>query len=147
MIDRHWIGHELPEVQFEIERARLRFFAKAVGETNRIYLEEQAARDAGHPDLPAPPTFLFSAEMDSDLKIRWLAEVGVPIGRILHGEQSFAYHRLAYAGERVSVRSRITDIYDKKGGQLEFVVFDTRFLDQSKKPISESRGIVVVRNA
>ena len=32
MIDRKWIGHELPAAVLPIERTRLQFFAKAIGE-------------------------------------------------------------------------------------------------------------------
>ena len=61
MIDKKWIGHELPASVLPIERSRLQFFAKAIGETNPVYTDVAAARDAGYPDLPAPPTFLFAA--------------------------------------------------------------------------------------
>jgi len=40
MIDRKWIGHELPPAQLPIERSRLRFFAKAIGETDPVYTDE-----------------------------------------------------------------------------------------------------------
>lgn len=146
MIDRKWVGHQLPATEFPIERSRLRFFAHAIGEVNPIYFDEQAARAAGHPDLPAPPTFLFSAEMESDLKMNWLKEAGVPLERVLHGEQSFEYHLPVYAGDTVSVRSRVADIYDKKNGALEFVVLDTTAVNQRGETVAESRGIVVVRN-
>ncbi len=40
-----------------MERGRLRMFAAAIGETDPIYTDVEAARAAGHPDLPVPPTF------------------------------------------------------------------------------------------
>ena len=50
-------------------RGRLRFFAKAIGETDPVYTDDAAARDAGYPDLPAPPTFLFAAELDAGRRV------------------------------------------------------------------------------
>ena len=146
MIDHQWIGHQLPTSVFTIERSRLRFFAKAIGETNPVYLDEAAARDAGHPDLPAPPTFLFSAEMDSDLKMQWLRVAGVSLERVLHGEQSFTYHRLVHAGDTVSITTRIADLYAKKNGALEFIVMDTDAVNQRGERVAESRGVIVVRH-
>ena len=43
-----------------VETGFLKFFARATGEANPIYFDEAAARAAGHPALPAPPTYLFS---------------------------------------------------------------------------------------
>src|SRR5690606_11287814 len=103
----------------------LRLFAKAVGETNPVYLEEGAAREAGYPALPAPPTFAFSLSMLAPTSSPSLADMGVQIGDILHGEQRFAYHAPILAGDRIRLRTRIVDIYEKKGGALEFLVQDT----------------------
>ena len=63
MIDKKHIGKVIPAFRTVAEAGRLRFFAKATGETNPVYFDESAARDAGHPDLPLPPTFLFSLEL------------------------------------------------------------------------------------
>ena len=65
MIDKKWIGHALPPSEMALDRSRLRFFAKAIGETAPEYTDVQAAQSAGYADLPAPPTFLFGAELDS----------------------------------------------------------------------------------
>jgi acyl dehydratase len=146
MIDRKWIGHELPPSELPIERSRLRFFAKAIGETDPVYTDEAAARDAGYADLPAPPTFLFAAELDSGANDRLLADLGIPLAKLLHGEQGFAYHQPACAGDTVTVRSRIDDIYDKKNGALEFVVKTSRATNQRSELVAELRTILVCRN-
>src|SRR3989442_3496101 len=107
MIDKKWIGHELPASVLPIERSRLQFFAKAIGETDPIYTDQAAARDAGYPDLPAPPTFLFAAELDSGASDRLLTDLQIPIAKLLHGEQSFSYHPPACAGHTVNLRSTV----------------------------------------
>ena len=145
MIDRKWIGHALGQSVLPIERTRLRFFAKAIGETDPVYVDEVAARAAGHADLPAPPTFLFAAELDSGANDRMLADLDVPIASILHGEQSFRYHRVACAGDVVTVMSRIADLYDRKNGALEFIVKESRAVDQHDALVAEMRTVIVVR--
>lgn len=146
MIDRKWIGHEYPPSVLLIERGRLRFFAKAIGETDPIYTDEAAARAAGYDDLPAPPTFVFAAELDSGVIDRVLGDLGIPIARLLHGEQGFTYHRTACAGDTVTVRSRITEIYDRKNGALEFVVKTSRAVDQHDRLVAELRTVMVCRH-
>ncbi|HEY2979118.1 MAG TPA: MaoC family dehydratase N-terminal domain-containing protein [Burkholderiaceae bacterium] len=146
MIDKKWIGHELPASVLPIERSRLQFFAKAIGETDPIYTDQAAARDAGYPDLPAPPTFLFAAELDSGASERLLADLQIPIAKLLHGEQSFSYHRPACAGDTVTVRSTVSDIYDKKNGALEFVVKTSRATNQQGELVAELRTVIVCRH-
>lgn len=146
MIDKHWIGHELPPSELLIERGRLRFFAKAIGETDPVYVDEAAAHAAGYPDLPAPPTFLFAAELDSGVTDRLLADLQIPLSRLLHGEQGFTYHRPACAGDTITVRSRIDDIYDKKNGALEFVVKRSTATNQRGELVAELRTVMVCRN-
>jgi len=145
MIDRQWIGHELPASELPLERTRLRFFAKAIGETDPVYTDVAAARDAGYADLPAPPTFLFAAELDSGASDQLLATLKIPLARLLHGEQGFTYHAPACAGDTVTVRSRIDDIYDKKNGALEFVVKTSRATNQRGELVAEMRTVIVCR--
>lgn len=146
MIDKKWIGHELPAAVLPIERTRLQFFAKAIGETNPVYTDLVAARAAGYPDLPAPPTFLFAAELDAGVTERVLGELGIPLAKLLHGEQSFTYHHSACAGDTITVRSVIADIYDKKNGALEFVVKTSRAVNQKNELIAELSTTIVCRH-
>lgn len=146
MIDKKWIGHTLPSSILPIERSRLQFFAKAIGETDPVYVDAQTARDAGYPDLPAPPTFLFAAELDSGAVDRLLEQLGVPLAKLLHGEQDFRYHAPACAGDVVTVRSQIEDIYDKKDGALEFVVKTSRATNQRHELVAEMRTVLVCRH-
>jgi len=145
MIDKKHIGKVLPSFTATAEAGQLRFFAKSIGETNPIYLDEQAARDAGYPSLPLPPTFLFSLEFTQPSK-GWRDELGIVASRILHGEQSFTYHRLAHAGDVLRFDSHIADIYDKKGGALEFVVRATRVTNQHGEHVADLRSVLVHRN-
>ena len=146
MIDKKWLGHELPASVLPIERSRLQFFAKATGETNPVYTDKSAAQAAGYPDLLAPPTFLFAAELDSGVTDRLLDDLQIPVAKLLHGEQSFSYHRAACVGDTVTVRSTLTDIYDKKNGALEFVVKTSRATNQHDELVAELRTVLVCKH-
>ncbi|PTT99827.1 MaoC family dehydratase [Pseudomonas sp. HMWF031] len=146
MIDKKHIGRQLPTFLVTAEAGQLRFFAKSTGETSPIYFDEQAARDAGHPNLPLPPTFLFSLEFQIPSNA-WRDELGIVTARILHGEESFRYHRMAYAGDTLRFDVRIADIYDKKGGALEFVVRETRVTNQHGEHVADLRSVLVQRNS
>jgi acyl dehydratase len=146
MIDRKYIGTALPQATLEIEKGRLRFFAKAIGETDPIYTDEAAAKAAGYSTLPAPPTFIFAAELDADTALAALKDMGVSLARILHGEQQFTYFAPVCAGDTITVDSRFTDIYDKKNGALEFIVKESVVSNQHGSKVAEMRSVIVVRN-
>ncbi|MUM33512.1 MaoC family dehydratase [Mycobacterium sp. CBMA361] len=140
------MGTELPPQSLTIDRGRLRFFAKAIGETDPVYTEVDAAKAAGYQDLPAPPTFLFSVELENPDPFVFLSSLGVDLRFVLHGEQSFTYHQIAYPGDELVARPRIVDIYSKKGGALEFVVKETAITRTDGTPIADLRSVIVVQN-
>jgi len=134
----------------EVEKGFLKFFARATGETNPIYFDEDAALAAGHPAIPAPPTYLFSLALGAPAKRGEVLDpengIGVDMRRILHGEQKFTYHRPIYAGDRLTLTTVTSDIYSKKGGALEFVVQDTAAVNDAGALCAEMTVVTVIRN-
>jgi acyl dehydratase len=149
-IDRKHVGVVSEPRVIDVEKGQLRFFAKATGETNPIYFDEDAARAAGHPTLPAPPTFLFSLALGAPARRGNILDpesgLGVDIRRVLHGEQRFEYHRQIYAGDRVTLVTTTSEIYEKKGGALEFVTQDTEATNDAGDLLATMRTVTVVRN-
>lgn len=146
MIDKKHIGRTTPAMTVDVEKGRLKFFAKAIGETNPVYTDETAARAAGYKTIPAPPTFAFCLEMETNSLWDNIAAMGVPVGKILHGSQSFTYHAPIYAGDRITFETKVSDIYDKKGGALEFIVEDSTAKNQDGVLVAELQRVIVVRN-
>lgn len=146
MIDKKFIGYQLKPSVLTVDRTRLQFFAKAIGEKDPVYVDPAAAKAAGYADVPAPPTFLFAAELDSGANDQLLADLDIPLAKLLHGEQSFRYLQPVCAGDTVTVQSTITDIYDKKGGKLEFAVKDSKVTNQREELVAELRTVLVVRH-
>jgi len=147
MIDRRHIGHTMPPFTVDVEKGRLRFFAKATAQADPVYVDEEAARAAGHPGLPVRPTFLFCLEMESPNPAAVRELLGMDYRSLLHGEQGFKYYALAHAGDTLTFSQRIDDIYDKKNGALEFVVRKTHVTNQRHELVAELRCVTVVRNA
>lgn len=145
-IDPALIGKDFPPASLTIDAGRLRFFAKAIGETDPVYTNVDAAKAAGYTDIPAPPTFLFSIELDSPEAFGFLVEAGVDFRFVLHGEQSFTYHSIAYPGDVLTAAPRITDVYSKKGGALEFIVKETAITRADGSAVADLKSVIVVRN-
>ena len=147
MLDKSWIGHAFPAFSAEVEKGRLKFFAKAIGETNPIYTDEVAAKEAGYRALPAPPTFTSVLDQESAEFLPVLDLLGIDIARILHGSQEFEYFAPICAGDTIRVEARIADIFDKKEGALEFVVMEHTYTNQDDVLTTRATSTMVVRNS
>ncbi len=147
MIDRAHIGRTWPGWEVEVEPGRLRLFAKAIGETRPEYTSVAAARAAGYRSILAPVTFAYCLGADDPAGLRYLEEVGIPISRLLHGEEKIVNYEPICAGDRVRVTRRIKDIYSKKNGALDFVVWELAVDDATGgRPLARTETVLVVRN-
>jgi hypothetical protein len=145
-VDESVIGKDLPPITLTVDAGRLRFFAKAIGETNPVFTDLETAKAAGHRDLPVPPTYLFGIELESPDPFAWLAGIGVDLRRVLHGEQSFTYHSTAVAGDVLTATPRIGNVYSKKGGTLEFIEKASTVTRENGDLVAELKTVIVVRN-
>jgi hypothetical protein len=132
--------------QMRVDASRLRFFARATGQTDPIYTDLATARAKGHRDLPVSPTFLFGLGMEGPDPFGFVEQLGIDLRTVLHGTQDFTYHTLAYAGDELTMTSRVSDVYTRKGGVLEFIVRDSQVRSSDGTLIAELRAVMVVQN-
>ncbi len=98
-------------------------WVEAIGDGNPIYVDERAARDAGHPGIVAPPAM---AQVWTMFGLHGVRPADDPLGRITElldaaGYTSVVatnceqtYHRYLQVGEQVTVRSRLDDLFGPK---------------------------------
>jgi hydroxyacyl-ACP dehydratase HTD2-like protein with hotdog domain len=98
-------------------------------------------------DIIAPPTFPTTFRDEKADTGSMLADLGVDISRILHGEQEFEHYKPIRPNETYLCRSRITDIYEKTGrsGPMAFVVREMTVTDGENEIVCVARHITVVR--
>jgi acyl dehydratase len=121
------------EFELPVTLEKVQDFALAVGEDNPIFTDEDAARAAGFPSIPAPPTFSVTQifEVPRDERESRLG-ANLNYERVLHGEQEFTYKRLPVTGETLKGIMKIAKDFTKegkRGGQMRFVTYETRFED------------------
>lgn len=147
MIDRTHIGAETEEVPILVEGGQLRLFCQATGETNPVFLDAGAARAAGYERIPTPPTYpqtlLNLSRFEKDLVFD---VIQADLARMLHGEQVFELHHPIFVGDTLRLRQRVADIYDKKGGALEFIVLETTARNQDDVVCAMLKSVAVIRN-
>jgi hypothetical protein len=144
MLDRSRIGFEFPVGACRVERGRIKLYAQAIGETDPLYRDVQVARVRGYPDIPIPPGYLYSLDLEREPPIDYLGAVGARMGHLLHGEQTLSFFRDICAGTEIHFHTRIADIYDKRSGTLEFFVVHTRVLGSGQLALAELRATFIV---
>jgi acyl dehydratase len=143
MLDRSLIGRTSEPVLHEVEKGAIRRFAEALGDPNPIYVDEVAARAAGHPSLVAPPTFAVS--LTANERFRHSLDLGTR--NILHGEQSFEYARPIVAGDRITVRSKVADVQERAGasGPMDVLVIEDEGRDERNELVFKTRAMLILR--
>lgn len=131
LFKRETKGLSTTPVKVQVERGRIRLFAEVLGELDPLYTDVEHARAAGHPDIAAPPSFFMVIEALADQERKRRSEIGAAelVGcdfrYLLHGDEHYSYEGPIYAGDEVSISTEVLDFYEKKGGAMEFVVFES----------------------
>ena len=109
-------------VDLDVELAKKKWtvgeFAEAVGETNPVFTDPEAAKAFGHSDVIAPPTFVFSITFRAAGQVIEDPQLGLDYSRVVHGDQKFAYRRPVRAGDRLTVTSTIEAIKSLAGNDI-----------------------------
>jgi acyl dehydratase len=118
-LNRSLIGKEYPpSPPYEVCREKIREFAAAVGEEDPVFFSEEAARQAGYPDLVAPPTFAVVVAARAVAAALGDPSLGLDYSRVVHGEQEFRWRRPILAGERLVARARVADVASRGRNEL-----------------------------
>lgn len=140
-----YVGKEYEPFSGKVDRERLIAFSKAIGETNPVYLDAEAAKAAGYRDVLAPPTFSFTITLDAGQSFNVLDDMGIEHASSVHGAQWFTYDAPICAGDTISGQQKITEIFSKKGGALVFILIETPLKNQNGEPVATLGSTIVVR--
>ena len=89
-----FVGRSYPAgSSYVVGREKIREFASAIGDTNPVFHDVEAARALGYADLVAPPTFPVILSLKASGAVVRDPDLGLDYSRVVHGEQKFAYSR------------------------------------------------------
>ena len=94
----------------EASRVKIMEFAQAIGDPNPVYRDRAAARQAGLPDVIAPPTFAVVAALPASIAAAREMLPGIGSTIIVHVDQRFEYTRPIRAGDVLHAESVVTSI-------------------------------------
>lgn len=149
MFDTSKIGQSFPPFTVEVARCKVHELALAVGDTNPVYHSQQAAREAGYPDVPlfptSPTTFTFWGNTGLG---KQLMDIGLNVMRILHGEEEYEYLAPVYPED---VLTGVVTVVGGKtrrgrdGSSMDIVTLEVVYTSQEGQEVLKARQTVVVR--
>jgi acyl dehydratase len=142
-LNKALVGKEYPPVRYEVGREKLREFATALGETDPLYHDEEAARAAGHPDIPAVPTFPIVLSMRAGQVVYGDPALGLDYSRVVHGEQEFLYRRPIRAGDHLLAVGKVAAVEAK--GRHELLTLETEVTTEDGEPVCTVRTTLLSR--
>ncbi|MDY6881683.1 MAG: MaoC family dehydratase N-terminal domain-containing protein [Thermodesulfobacteriota bacterium] len=151
MLDKSKIGKEYPEIRFEVEKGKIREFARAIGDKSPVYYDEEAAKEEGYEGLVMPPTFptTFTAfSITGGGLFRIIDDLKIDLIKVLHGGQEYEYVKPIKPGDTVTGKTKILDMFEKsgKGGTMDFLVLETTYSNQDGEKVLIDRSTVIIRN-
>jgi acyl dehydratase len=137
------IGKTYEPVAYAVGREKIREYARAVGETNQLHLDVEAARAGGYADLVAPPMFavVYSAPavgppiFDPDIELNF--------AMMVHGGQEFVWGPPVVAGDEITTIAAVKDISEQDG--RGYYVFESISTNQGGEQVCRGTWTNIVR--
>ena len=154
--------------RFPVDRTGILTFAAALGETNRIYYDEEYAREKMG-GVIAPPTFAASGSHWNPYGgLRGVRRIPAPpprpepaqtgdsprpragggdTARLLHGEQRFEYHKPMRPGMVLTVTGRPGRSWEKagrRGGKLRFNETISEYRDEQGDLVVTATSVGII---
>jgi acyl dehydratase len=130
-------------VTYAVGREKVREYARAVGETNPLHHDLDAARAAGHADVVAPPMFavVYTSPVIGPAMLD--PEVGMDFARMVHGAQEFTWGPLVVAGDEITTEVELSEVSERGG--MGFYVFESRSDNEDGVRVCTGKWTCIVR--
>lgn len=136
----------------EFGAAAFRYFARAVGDHNRLYTDVGYAREHGYRDLVSPPTLVCETNQYADLPMdgegyaghTWRIEI--PRTRTVRGGNSYVFHRSVHPDDRITATWEIVDATVKttrRGGEMLVVTSRAAYTNQAGEPLVDNTETII----
>jgi acyl dehydratase len=139
------VGKRYPALTYAVGREKVREYALAVGETDPLHLDVEAARAAGYRDVVAPPMFCVVYSAPAIGPPLFDPELGIDFARMVHGGQDFQWGPLVVAGDEVSTTVTVKDVDVRE--TLSYYVFETVSTNQDGHTVCVGTWTNIVRGA
>ncbi len=121
---------------FEVDREKIREFARAVKDDHPAHYSEDAAKECGYDGLIASLTFLAVAGRRVQEEIFKHFDVPINMERVLHRDQKLVFHRPIVAGDKLYFDSYLDSVIESHGAVVSEIRGEVT--DAEGKPVITS---------
>jgi acyl dehydratase len=137
------VGKTYEPTLYAVGREKIKEYARAVGETNPVHLDLEAARAAGYADVVAPPMFAVVYSSPSVAPLIFDPEIGINFAMMVHGGQAFEWGPLVVAGDEITTTANVKDISERAG--LGYYVFESVSTNERGEQVCRGTWTNIVR--
>jgi acyl dehydratase len=137
------VGKTYEPTLYAVGREKIREYARAVGETNPVHLDVEAARAAGYADVVAPPMFAVVYSAPSVGPPIFDPEIELNFAMMVHGGQELVWGPPVVAGDEIATTASVKAIYEEKG--RGFYVFESISTNQRGEQVCRGTWTNIVR--
>ena len=139
------IGKTFPPATYAVGREKIREYARAVGETDPLYLDVEAARSAGYEDVVAPPMFAVVYSLPAVWPALFDEDVAIDFAKMVHGGQEFEWGPVVVAGDEITTTTSLKDASERRGN--DFFVFESVSVNRRGDTVCTGLWTNIVRGA
>jgi acyl dehydratase len=137
------VGKTYEPTLYAVGREKIKEYARAVGETNPLHLDAQAARAAGYADVVAPPMFAVVYCAQSMGPPLFDPEIELNFALMVHGGQEFEWGPVVVAGDEITTVGSVKDISERDG--RGYYVFESLSTNQRGEQVCRGTWTNIVR--
>jgi acyl dehydratase len=137
------LGKTYPPFEYEVGREKIREYAYAIGATNPVHFEREAAQAAGFRDVVAPPMFAVVYSAGSVGPGVLDPELGINLTLMLHGSQEFVWGEPVCAGDTITSVTTFKDHREEEG--RTYFVFESLSKNQDGQETVRGTWTNIVR--
>jgi len=137
------VGKTFPPTTYAVGREKIREYAHAVGETDPVYLDVDAARAAGHADVVAPPMFAVVYSSPAVIPALFDPAVEMNFAMMVHGGQEFEWGPLVVAGDEITTTASVKSISERDG--MGFYIFESVSVNDRGEQVARGTWTNIVR--
>jgi acyl dehydratase len=137
------VGKKFAAYEYEVGREKIREYANAVGESDPVHHDREAAQAAGFRDVVAPPMFAVVYSAGAMGPALFDSEVGMNFAKMVHGGQEFVWGEPVCSGDTIVTTGEFKDYSEKDDKQ--FFVFESVSTNQEGQEVCRATWTNIVR--